>query len=168
MRKLLSPSLLAAFILTVVTGVTATAAPVIHTSGPDLGVYSVGEVETALTATGGDGSNYEWTLAPGSLPLPPGLAIRTDTPGWFPSNARAGIIGVATLAGEYHFTLRATSGGEFADRDYTLIVSSLVVKDQWQVFDAFVGVPYAYLVLGVAAMVVVDLWVRARLSRPRG
>src|SRR5436190_1767214 len=142
MRKLLGPSFLAAFILTLVTGGAATAAPVTHTSGPNLGILSVGEVETPLTATGGDGQNYLWTLAPGSLPLPPGLAIRTDTLSWFGSNA--GLIGVATVPGEYRFTLRASSGADFADREYTLIVSSLVVKDQWQVFDAFVGVPYAY------------------------
>ena len=130
--------------LVMATAGVALAAPVIHTSGPNFGAASVGPNEYQLTASGGDGVNYTWTLVPGFGTLPPGMAIRTDTPWWFPPSARAGLIGVATTPGTYHFRLRASSGTEFADQDYTFTISSLMVKDQYQVFDAYVGEPYSY------------------------
>jgi len=120
------------------------ASPVVQTSEPNLGVGSLGPNEYQLTATGGDGINYTWSLVPGFGTLPPGMAIRTDTPFWFSPSARAGLSGVATTPGTYHFRLRVTSGADFADQDYTFIISTLVVKDPYQVFDAFVGEPYAY------------------------
>ena len=122
--------------LVIATAGVALAAPVIHTSGPNLGAASVGPNEYQLTAVGGDGVNYSWTLVSGALP--PGMAIRTDTPWWFPTSARAGLIGVATTPGTYHFRLRVTSGGDFAEQDYTFTISTLVVKDLYQVFDAYV------------------------------
>jgi uncharacterized repeat protein (TIGR03803 family) len=142
--KLINMKFVAAFGIVIATAAAASAAPVTQTSAPNLGVVSVGEVEIQLTASGGDGANYRWEYVPGFGLLPYGVSVRTDTPSWFPSVARAGLIGLAATPGTYHFRLRVSSGGEVADRDYTLIVSSLIVKNQFQAFDAFVSVPYLY------------------------
>jgi hypothetical protein len=60
---------------------TASAQPVI-TSGPNYCCWSIGEINQALTATGGNGT-YTWSLVGGSLP--PGISIRTDVPSYFPA-----------------------------------------------------------------------------------
>jgi hypothetical protein len=128
--------------LVMMSGV-ASAAPVAHASGPNLGIASIGPNEYQLFATGGDG-NYSWSLVPGFGTLPPGMAIRTDMPSWFSSSASAGLIGVSTVPGTYHFRLRVSSAGLFADQDYTFTISTLVVKE-YQVIDAYVGEPYSYV-----------------------
>ena len=133
----------------------AAAQTLTHAHAPDLGVVSVGWTEIALAANGGDGTNYVWDVAPGSDPLPPGLSLRTDRPWWFPPNAQAGLIGVAATPGVYNFTLRVSSGGQVAVQGYTLKISSLVVKDPYQVFDAFVGESYAYPLVAMRDGVVV-------------
>ena len=109
-----------------------------QTSGPNFGTFSIGQVETALSATGGDGT-YTWSLSGGTLP--PGLALRTDKPSFFPASASAGLIGVATTPGIYNFTLRVTSSGVTADQASTLKVTALTLKDRRQLPDAFVGTP---------------------------
>ncbi len=76
--------------------------------GSDLGTFSTGELQFALIATGGTGT-YTWDITVGTLPT--GVALRTDKPSWFPSNASAGLIGVPTVPGHYNFTLRVRSGG---------------------------------------------------------
>ncbi|MEK7404124.1 MAG: putative Ig domain-containing protein, partial [Acidobacteriota bacterium] len=53
----------------------------------DLGVRSIGEVQTALIAGGGTGP-YLWSLTGGSLP--PGLSLRTDKAPSFSAEASAG------------------------------------------------------------------------------
>src|SRR6202022_2743022 len=70
--------------------------------------------------------------------------LRTDFPSFFPSNASAGLIGVATTPGTYTFTLRVTSGGATVDQASTLKVTALTVKDPFQLPDAFVGTPFSY------------------------
>ena len=107
----------------------------------DFGTFSIGQLETPLVASGGDGT-YTWSVPAGSLP--PGVSVRTDAPSWFPSNASAGLIGVATTPGTYPFTLRVTSGGQAYERPATITVSALVVKDLYNIADAFVGEPYSY------------------------
>ena len=59
------------------TAGVAQAQPVFQSQGPDFGTCSIGQVETPLSATGGDGT-YTWSVVDGSLP--PGLALRTDMP----------------------------------------------------------------------------------------
>ena len=59
--------------------------------GPDLGAFSTGELQFSLVASGGNGV-YAWDITAGALP--PGVALRTDKPSWFPANASAGLIGV--------------------------------------------------------------------------
>ncbi|MDQ4502438.1 Ig domain-containing protein [Sinomonas sp. ASV322] len=75
--------------------VTITVHPaLVITSGGTLSGGTVGAAYTAtLTATGGDGSPYVWSLAPGST-LPPGLTLTGNT-----------ITGTPTQAGTYAFTV---------------------------------------------------------------
>jgi hypothetical protein len=113
--------------------------PVGQTQAANFGTKSIGYLEMTLSAAGGNGA-FEWSLQSGTLP--PGMAIRTDTPSSFPSSASAGLSGVATTPGDYSFTLRVTSGGQMADQPSTLRITALTVKDLNQVPDAFVGTPY--------------------------
>jgi hypothetical protein len=121
-------------------------------NGPDFGTFSIGQLEIPLIATGGTGT-YVWST---SGTLPPGMALRTDVASWFPSNASAGLIGVATTPGNYSFVLHVQSGAETADLVVTrLRITSLRVKDSYRLPDAFVGVFYTYTLtaLGNAAAV---------------
>ncbi|MEO8501455.1 MAG: putative Ig domain-containing protein, partial [Vicinamibacteria bacterium] len=120
----------------------ASAQPV-HLQGPNLGTTGIGVVEIQLRASGGDGT-YSWSLVSGNGDLPPGVALRTDVPSWFSPDAAAGLIGVATTAGQYPFTLRATSAGQNTDLEYTLTISPLRAQDSWELPYAFVGVPYSF------------------------
>ena len=108
--------------------------------GGNFGAWPLGEVQYALGASGGNGT-YTWSLTGGSLP--PGLAIRTDTPSFFQSNAQAGIIGLATTPGNYTFTLALTSGGQTSYQYCTWTITALTVKDSG-LPQAFIGVPYSY------------------------
>ena len=92
-----------------------------QSQGSNFGTFSIGQIETALSATGGNGT-YAWSVVAGSLP--PGLAVRTDKPFFFQSSASAGLIGVATTPGSYNFTLRVTSGGQTVDQASTLKVTA--------------------------------------------
>jgi hypothetical protein len=109
--------------------------------GPDLGTFSIGDVEIPLTATGGNGE-YKWSIISGSLP--PGMALRTDPASWFPASATAGLIGIVTTPGTYHFTLKVTSGSSSATQDDTLQISSLCAQDRYNIPDAFIDAPYSY------------------------
>src|SRR5687768_12084318 len=84
------------------TSGVAHAQAVFQSQGPNFGTFSIGQLETSLSATGGDGTNYAWSVILGSLP--PGVSIRTDKPSFFPPGASAGLIGVATTPGTYNFT----------------------------------------------------------------
>lgn len=118
-------------------------------NGPNYGTYSVGEVQVWLSASGGDGV-HSWELVGGSLP--PGVALRTDLPPWFPPGSSAGLIGVATTPGDYSFTLRVTSGGLSTDQAATLTITSLTITEYWDLPQGFVGKPYGgYTVTGANA-----------------
>jgi uncharacterized protein (TIGR03437 family) len=130
----------------------AVAQPVI-TSGPNYCCWSTGEINQALTATGGNGT-YTWSLAGGSLP--PGISIRTDVPSYFPVGSSAGLIGVATSAGTYNFTLQVSSGGQSVTQSASMHISALILKDLGQFPGAFVNVafpPYQLTALNNAAPV---------------
>ena len=90
-------------------------------------------------ASGGSGT-YAWSLV--SVSLPPGLSLRTDVPGSFPAGASAGLIGVATTAGTYNFTLQVTSNGKSSTQPASMYVSALILKDPYQFPDAFANVPF--------------------------
>lgn len=126
--------------LVVWLAVPAWAQPVVPASW-DYGTYSVGEAQVSLAASGGAGAGtYSWEVVSGSLP--PGLSLRTDLPGWFPPDASAGLIGVATTVGRSSFTLRVTSGGQSANQVATLTITDLTLIDYWDMPHGFVGEPY--------------------------
>jgi hypothetical protein len=103
--------------------------------------WSIGEVQLPLTATGAAGG-YVWTI---SGTLPPGVALRTDVPSWFPAGTTAGLIGLATTPGTYGVTLSAASGGQTASETVTIRVTALTLKVDAPLPDAFAGVPYSYM-----------------------
>ncbi len=111
------------------------------TVGPDFGTWSIGEIQTPLTATGGNGA-FVWSVTSGSLP--PGLALRTDVPSFFPSGTAAGLIGVATTPGTYSFTLSVTSSGLTTSQACTMKITGFTLKDSFSVPNGFVGANYSY------------------------
>ena len=115
--------------------------PVSITSGSNLGTWTIGEIQDALTASGGNGV-YTWGLVSGTLP--PGLAIRTDIPSFFPAGTGAGLIGIATTPGTYSFTLSVTSNGTTVSQAFTMKITALTLKDVYNVPNGFIGVPYSY------------------------
>ena len=116
-------------------------APPAAAFGPNLGAFALGETQYALTATGGNGV-YTWSLAGGTLP--PGLALRTDVPAFFPAGATAGLIGVATTPGTYTFTLSVTSNGITTSPTFTMKITPFLLKDLYNLPDAFTGTFYSY------------------------
>lgn len=107
----------------------------------NLGTTAIGPFEREMQSTGGNGI-FTWTLTSGTLP--PGLSLRTDFPSDFSSAATGDLAGVATTPGPYTFTLRATSGPNFAERTFTVKVTALTIKDATTLPDAETGVPYSY------------------------
>ena len=114
--------------------------PVSITTGATA-TLTIGTVQFALGASGGTGT-YTWSLTSGSLP--PGLALRTDTPSFFFSNQQAGLIGVATTTGTYNFTLTVASGNQSTPQAFTIKITALNIKDLNQLPDSFAGASYSY------------------------
>jgi len=119
------------------------APPLAINTAANFGTWSIGEIQSQLIASGGTGT-YTWSRTAGTLP--PGLALRTDTPSWFSSNASAGLMGVATTPGSYSFTLQATSGAQTVSQAFTMKVTGLTVAENscYRLPDAFVGQSPAY------------------------
>jgi hypothetical protein len=140
---------------------TAWAQPAI-TVGPDLGTFSVGEIQFPLTASGGNGT-YAWSVASGLLPA--GVLLRTDVPSGF-NGASAGLIGVATTPGLYNFRLSVTSGGQNAHQDCTMNITALTLKDQYNLPDAFVGDGYSYTLMALGGAATVSFSVPANQLPP--
>jgi len=109
--------------------------------GSDMGAFSTGELQIALIATGGNGT-YTWDITSGSLP--PGLALRTDKPSWFPSNASAGLIGVPTVPGRYNFTLRVQSGALSTSVATGMTITTLNVNEPYDLREALANSSYSY------------------------
>ena len=84
-----------------------------------LGTYSIGDVYAQIS-----GSFATITVDP-ATPLPVGLALRTDTPPFFPPTVHAGIIGLATTPGTFTFNLLRDG----IPASYQIKITSLVVKD---------------------------------------
>jgi uncharacterized protein (TIGR03437 family) len=119
------------------------APPLFITNGANLGTFSMGEIQLSLVASGGTGS-YSWSVLTGFLPT--GVALRTDTPSFFPSNAHAGLMGVATVPGLYSFTLQVTSGTQTISQVFTLRVSGLASRENsgFRLPDPLLSSPYSY------------------------
>jgi hypothetical protein len=137
--KLLRASLL--FSVFILFSNVAAAAPPLITVGPNLGEFTIGGIQLPLTASNGDG-NYAWSIVSGSLP--PGLALRTDVPSWFPAGTSAGLIGIATTPGTYNFTLSVTSAGSTITQACTMRIDVMTLKDFYNLPDGFVGAAYSY------------------------
>jgi hypothetical protein len=133
-------------LLTACAASAAWADPLMQLEGPNFGTHGIGELQLRLRATGGTGS-YAWEVVAGALP--PGISVRADGPPWFPPDASAGLIGVATTPGTYNFTLRVTSAGQATDQDCTIKISPLVVTTYWSTADAFVGKPFSQTLTAV-------------------
>ena len=86
----------------------------------DLPTGTEGQVipETTFSATGGSGA-YTWSVI-GTLP--PGMTLNATT---------GKLSGTPTTAGNYTFTVRATSGGRFSDRVVTMEVKKAIRTALW-------------------------------------
>src|SRR6185503_1971879 len=124
----------------ILTAAAAMAQSPVITVNPNLGPFPIGEVQLALTATGGNGT-YAWSISSGSLP--PGLAVRTDLPSFFPAGASAGLIGVATTPGVYNFIVSVVSAGNTVTQACTMKITGLTLKDPG-IPNAFVGSSYSF------------------------
>ncbi len=71
----------------------------------------------SITVSGGGATSYNWALALGSNPLPPGLMLS-------PSGFTGSLTGTPTTAGTFDFTIRATDmNGCNAERAYQVVIS---------------------------------------------
>ena len=118
------------------------AQPITSNVGPSLGAHSIGEVSFGLTASGGSGGPYTWSVVSGALP--PGITLRSDLPGWM-AGFNAALWGIATTPGTYAFTLRVTDGvNSPVDQATEMRITPFAVTNPWQLPDAFAGTPYSY------------------------
>ncbi len=115
------------------------AMPLKITTNGALGTYPIGQDQINLNASGGSG-NYTWTVAAGSS-LPPGLNIALNPYG---PQGQVALVGVATTPNTYAFSLTANDGTTSATQPFTLKITALTVKDQYNLPDAFVTTAYSY------------------------
>ncbi len=121
---------------------SVTGPPLAMSFGTNLGTFTTGTQNIQLGGNNGNGV-YTWSLVSGTLPT--GLALRTDVPSYFSSNAQAGLLGVATTPGTYNFTLKLTSNGQSVTQTESIRITVLNVRDQSiNLPDAFIGQPYSY------------------------
>jgi hypothetical protein len=99
-----------------------------------LGVWHMGTLWAQL-----DPDVLNWGVQVGES-LPPGLALRTDTPSFFPANVHAGVIGVPTETGTYLFTLLKNG----TPQKYRIRVVPMAFKDYFRAPDGFVNAFYSY------------------------
>ncbi len=71
-----------------------------------------------LSAVGGDGINYSWSLNSGELP--PGLGFTLLTPSIL--STTAALHGTPTAAGTYAFNLKVVSNGQVVFKDFTITI----------------------------------------------
>jgi hypothetical protein len=71
-----------------------------------------------LSAIGGDGINYSWSLNSGELP--PGLGFTLLTPSIL--STTAALHGTPTAAGMYNFNLKVVSNGQAVFKDFSLLI----------------------------------------------
>src|SRR5678815_3375243 len=116
---------------------------------PNMAASPVGPYNFPLLATGGT-PPYTWSVTSGSLPA--GLYVRSDVPNplpdWWPAQASAGIVGVATkaqFAPGASFTLTVTDAdGRSSSLACTLAIVPLTMLETSQLPDGFVNAGYSY------------------------
>ncbi len=114
-----------------------------------------------LTAAGGTGGNYMWSIAAGTLP--PGLTLEpTGTPDTVLSGAPTG-------GGNYTFTVQVTDFfGQAASRQYTIVVAGpLLAITTFVVPEITVGTPYSFT-LGATGGAAPYTWSLGQGSLPAG
>lgn len=118
--------------------------PLFITSGDP--TFRLGWLEWSLSASGGTGHGYTWSVIGGSLPT--GVVIRSDWPQFAPGDS--GLVGIATDPGTYNFTLRVTdSGGKTATRAFAATILPIVVVTNWEMQDASFNTSYDQKILAV-------------------
>jgi hypothetical protein len=75
-----------------------------------------------LSAVGGDGMNYSWSLNSGTLP--PELSLDLLTPSI--TSTTAALQGTPTTAGTYNFSLKVVSAGQGVFKDFSLVVTPMM------------------------------------------
>lgn len=112
--------------------ITIAAAPAVTTSSLPNGEVGAAYAAT-LTGSGGT-PPYTWTLAAGSLPLPPGLALAGS----------GGIAGTPTSSGTFGFTVQLTDAGSVtATRALQIAVIPAVGITTTALPNGVVGTPYS-------------------------
>ncbi len=116
-------------------------------SPPSSPTFPIGVVQMPLQASGGT-APYTFSVISGVLP--PGFAIRSDVPSFFPIGVTAGIIGVATTptgASPYQFTIQvqdSSASPQTATLAITLHITGENFKDLATLPNAVVNSPYSY------------------------
>ena len=114
--------------ITVFDGLETAGAPfLLDVFGSHLSITSPSPLSTGLvnvpyyqvlSAVGGDGVNYSWSLNGGTLP--PGLGLNLLTPS--ATATTAALQGTPTAAGVYAFTLKVVSNGQAVFKDFTMTI----------------------------------------------
>jgi hypothetical protein len=117
--------------------VSSSAASLAITTSSALGTFTIGQTQIILMATGGTG-NYTWSLASGALPT--GLNI-AQIPGSSP--AQTGLVGIASAAGNYAFSLTVNDGSTSAAQAFTARITALTTADI-NLHDGFANTAYSY------------------------
>ncbi len=114
--------------------VSATSSLTITTPALPAATTAVAYPATALTATGGTGSGYSWSIASGLLP--PGMTL-----------SAGGILsGTPTTPGTFTITLRVQdSGGNQATRQFNVTVSGSLAINALSLPEAAIGAPYSQI-----------------------
>jgi hypothetical protein len=105
----------------------------------------LGLFTTTLSATGGSGTGYHFSLTPGAPPVP-GLRVQDGQPlPTFFGSSTAGILAVFTTPGVYPTSIRVTdSNGATFDKPVTFTISPLTLLNTSPLPNATVGTPYSF------------------------
>lgn len=133
--------LLAVSLFGLMASSASAALPLAINMNRDLGTFSIGFVQVALTASGGGGT-YTWSVAAGALPTGLNLA---PVPG---NNSQTGIAGIATCpscttGSNDTFSLSVTDGVHTVTQPFVMRITTLTLKDIG-IRDAFAGAAYSY------------------------
>jgi hypothetical protein len=118
--------------LVLVVGLVAPAAAQVDPQ--HFGTYSRGQIDIGLY-----GSVGQYTVVDPQN-LPPGVALRGDIAPWYCCGFQSGLIGNATTAGTYNFTLTRNGNPE----PHTIVVTDLDLKDLFRTPPGFVNKPFSY------------------------
>ena len=117
--------------------------------GPNLGNFSLGQLQFQLTATGGT-PPYQYSLTPGASAIP-GTRVQSGQPlpTSFASTTTGGLLGVLTTPGPFTSSIRVIDSlGAILDRQITLTVTTLQILSQQNPLPrALLVSPYSFTLL---------------------